>query len=212
MTPQWSEWGACTKNRSRTEISCLASSQVPDSCPLELEKEECTSTSPGNSFERHWKTFEKSYWNISANPAVWQEWGSWSQCISSCGPGAKIRARACSGDQIHGSNGQCLGNSTEVEDCVSTECPGIPMGIIKYCRNICSIIKSNNLAAIPAEWESWGQWSHCSTSCGNGSRVRGRGCSEPAFGGNDQCPGNSTEVEDCVSAECPGFTSFNYHL
>ena len=53
MTPQWSEWGACTKNRSRTEISCLASSQTPHSCPLEVEKEECTSTSPGNSFERH---------------------------------------------------------------------------------------------------------------------------------------------------------------
>ena len=203
MTPQWSEWGACTKNRSRTEISCLASSHVPDSCPLELEKEECTSTSPGNSFDKHF--FEESYWNISANPAVWQEWDSWSQCSSTCGPGSKIRARACSGNQ-------CPGNATEIEDCISAECPGSPLGTIKNWSNVCSIIRSNVFAAIPAEWESWGQWSQCSTSCGNGSRVRGRGCSEPAFGGNDQCPGSSTEIEDCVSAECPGFTSFNYHL
>ena len=24
--------------------------------------------------------------------------------------------------------------------------------------------------------------------------------------------GNATEIEDCVSAECPGFTSFNYPI
>ena len=69
--------------------------------------------------------------------------------------------------------------------------------------NVCLIV-NNNIAACPAEWESWGQWSHCSTTCGNGSRVRGRGCSEPAFGGNEQCPGNSTQLEDCMTSLCPG--------
>ena len=132
---------------------------------------------------------------------MWESWGQWSHCSTSCGNGSRVRGRSCN---VPWGNDHCPGNSTEIGDCVSTECPGSPLGTIKYCRNICSIIKSNNLAAIPAEWESWGQWSHCSTSCGNGSRVRGRGCSEPAFGGNDQCPGNSTEVEDCVSTECPG--------
>ena len=34
--------------------------------------------------------------------------------------------------------------------------------------------------------------------------MRGRGCRKPAFGGNEQCPGNSTEVEDCKTSECPG--------
>ena len=35
---------------------------------------------------------------------------------------------------MQGSNGKCLGNSTEVEDCVSAECPGIPMGTITYYK------------------------------------------------------------------------------
>ena len=48
LTPQWSEWSPCTKNRSRREISCLASGQTPESCPMEVEREECTSTSSGN--------------------------------------------------------------------------------------------------------------------------------------------------------------------
>ena len=34
--------------------------------------------------------------------------------------------------------------------------------------------------------------------------MRARACSEPDFGGNDQCAGNATEVEGCNSAECPG--------
>ena len=46
LTPQWSEWGACTKNRTRPEISCVASFSS-DSCPMEVETEECSS--PGNS-------------------------------------------------------------------------------------------------------------------------------------------------------------------
>ena len=57
---------------------------------------------------------------------------------------------------------------------------------------------------IDSVWQGWGQWSECSTSCGNGSKVRARACSEPAFGGNDTCVGNSTETTDCLRSECPG--------
>ena len=49
----------------------------------------------------------------------WQQWGSWSQCTSSCGEGVRIRARACSG-----SDQQCLGDSTEAKACNIAECPG----------------------------------------------------------------------------------------
>ena len=46
LTPQWSEWGACTKNRTRADISCIGSSSS-ESCPVEVETEECSS--PGKS-------------------------------------------------------------------------------------------------------------------------------------------------------------------
>ena len=39
---EWSEWSACTKNRTRPQI-CPAA----DSCPLEVETEECEAGSPG---------------------------------------------------------------------------------------------------------------------------------------------------------------------
>ena len=64
--------------------------------------------------------------------------------------------------------------------------------------------ESYNVAAIAAEWQDWGHWSQCTASCGQGLKIRARGCSEPEFGGDLLCSGNGTEVEGCNSAECPG--------
>ena len=49
MTPQWSEWSACTKNRSRPDISCIAR-YSSDSCPMEVEREDCSSSGNSCSF------------------------------------------------------------------------------------------------------------------------------------------------------------------
>ena len=54
------------------------------------------------------------------------------------------------------------------------------------------------------EWQDWSDWSHCTSSCGEGLRVRARACSEPAVGGIDRCFGNATEVEDCKTSDCTG--------
>ena len=52
------------------------------------------------------------------------------------------------------------------------------------------------MAAIPTQWEEWGSWSKCTSSCGGGSKVRIRGCpTEPA----SACDGDPTETATCSS-------------
>ena len=62
----------------------------------------------------------------------------------------------------------------------------------------------NKIAVMAGEWQNWSNWSHCTSSCGEGLRMRARGCSEPPFEGIDRCPGNATEVEDCKTSDCTG--------
>ena len=103
----------------------------------------------------------------------WQEWGAWSVCSTTCGKGAKIRARACSGRFK-----SCPGKkNTETKVCRQPECGGIT-----------------------SEWQEWGEWSICSTSCGKGSKIRARTCS----GDIGTCLGEHTETKDCQEAKCPG--------
>ena len=110
----------------------------------------------------------------------WQEWGAWSVCSTTCGKGAKIRARACSGRF-----GSCPGKATVTKVCLQPECGGIT-----------------------SEWQEWGEWSVCSTSCGKGSKIRARTCS----GDIGTCLGERTETKDCQEAKCPGclFRSFPF--
>ena len=110
----------------------------------------------------------------------WQEWGAWSVCSTTCGKGAKIRARACSGRF-----GSCPGKATVTKVCLQPECGGIT-----------------------SEWQEWGEWSICSTSCGKGSKIRARTCS----GDIGTCLGEHTETKDCQEAKCPGclFCSFPF--
>ena len=54
---------------------------------------------------------------------MWQEWGSWSECSTSCGKGFNFRARAC-GEPAFGGNDTCDGNSTESRECLTSHCPG----------------------------------------------------------------------------------------
>ena len=174
--------------------------------------------------------FDPNY--TAAVAAEWQDWGQWSICSVSCGERSKLRVRACSG-ALFGGNDQCSGDSTEAGDCKMSECEGIVMPFIIPCLppilTICSYIDytyswslinshrrdhlsqysfalsfSNILAAVDSKWQEWGPWSKCSVSCGPGSWLRARACSEPLFGGNQQCLGESTEAGVCTLLECPG--------
>ena len=51
-------------------------------------------------------------------------------------------------------------------------------------------------------WESWGDWSVCSQSCGGGKRIRTRMvANHETKGGN--CNGEFSEEEDCNTDICP---------
>ena len=54
------------------------------------------------------------------------------------------------------------------------------------------------------EWLPFGDWSECTATCGQGSKVRARACSHQPINGSEQCDGNAFEFETCKMAECPG--------
>ena len=54
------------------------------------------------------------------------------------------------------------------------------------------------------EWLPFGDWSECTATCGQGSKVRARACSHQPINGSEQCEGIAFEFEKCTLAECPG--------
>uniref|UniRef100_A0A7M5WVK8 SEA domain-containing protein n=2 Tax=Clytia hemisphaerica TaxID=252671 RepID=A0A7M5WVK8_9CNID len=116
------------------------------------------------------------------------QWTDWSDCDRTCGTGNKIRTRECQGDPD-----DCKAYSkNEEETCNPTPCP-------KH-----------------SVWTEFDEWSVCSGSCGNGTRMRKRQCSPPENDGTPcgyPVPSNyeliyeHIEVEDCGHDRpgCPGF-------
>ena len=51
-------------------------------------------------------------------------------------------------------------------------------------------------------WQEWVAWSQCSNTCGQGFKMRTRGCI-------GTCEGNSTQTENCFLSECIGDVFFS---
>ena len=64
--------------------------------------------------------------------------------------------------------------------------------------------KTKIIAVDVPEWLPFGDWSECTATCGQGSKVRARACSHQPINGSEQCDGNAFEFENCTMAECPG--------
>ena len=53
-------------------------------------------------------------------------------------------------------------------------------------------------SSVNGQWAAWGDWSGCSATCGMGTRIRQRDCTDPApDNGGMECEGNSTETGEC---------------
>ena len=60
-------------------------------------------------------------------------------------------------------------------------------------------------------WNTWGQWSKCSVTCGTGNQRRTRTKAQQATNGGNQCTGLPTVTRNCNTQSCPGETQFLTH-
>ena len=57
---------------------------------------------------------------------VWNTWSTWDSCTQTCGGGTKSRNRTCIFKPDNGPHGaDCTGNTTDVVDCNTQQCPGL---------------------------------------------------------------------------------------
>ncbi|XP_071787811.1 semaphorin-5B-like isoform X3 [Asterias amurensis] len=111
----------------------------------------------------------------------WTVWSPWLPCSVTCGSGGtQQRHRSC-----FPGNAQCSGDSYQQRTCSGfSECP------------------------VVGGWSCWSEWTDCSETCGEGTRIRTRTCNNPtpAHGGSG-CIGSSIDSQTCSISECPDFDS-----
>ena len=72
------------------------------------------------------------------------------------------------------------------------------------CPKTCGICKG---APTDCKHSSWGEWSKCSKSCGNGLQERTRTIVTEAQNGGKACVGNTKDTRLCNNRGCPGIKS-----
>lgn len=118
---------------------------------------------------------------LCAMDGQWSSWSAYSECSVNCGHGTKNRTRVCNNPAPKYGGLDCAGNASEVIGCSAKQCP------------------------VDGGWSAWTTTgSGCSVTCGRGSRIKIRTCSNPApvSGGRD-CPGAMYESASCLLKECP---------
>ncbi|KAM8933893.1 hemicentin-2 [Pelodytes ibericus] len=113
---------------------------------------------------------------VNGGFSEWQEWGP---CTKTCGQGMQERVRLCNNPPPANGGRPCMGRDVDVKACQLPPCP------------------------VDGGWTSWGSWSPCSATCGDGSRQRSRSCfSPPPQHGGKACVGKDTETGSCQLSPC----------
>ncbi|KAK6962133.1 A disintegrin and metalloproteinase with thrombospondin motifs 7 [Biomphalaria glabrata] len=111
----------------------------------------------------------------------WGEWGPFSQCSATCGPGFMKKERVWIHDPADGEKAQEKWTSIVNFACVDEKYPNCPED---------------------GRWTGWTGWSACTKACGSGIRDRTRECYGQLYGGKD-CDGENKQKEDCNPDPCP---------
>lgn len=156
----------------------------------------CTNPRPqhgGRNCSRYGDDIEILFCNVHYCPihGGYTMWSDFTSCSASCGGGVRNRNRTCTNPvpMYDGKNCSNLGEDFQSQECNIHPCP------------------------IHGGFTSWSNFTACSKTCGNGTRMRNRACSNPApkHGGRN-CTGEFEEIEDCNTFPCPidgGYTQWS---
>lgn len=110
----------------------------------------------------------------------WAQWSEWSTCDVTCARGSQTRLRTCTNPVPAGSGQRCNGSVFENKPCQLSSC------------------------TVDGGWSEWSTWSGCGITCGNGSQMRVRTCTNPPPAGNGTiCTGDWNQMRTCQQSACP---------
>jgi len=105
-------------------------------------------------------------------PCVWDEWGEWTTCTTTCEAGTTVRERPVKKEAINNGT-ECHGDSLETDICNDEVC-----------------------CPVDCVWREWGEWQNCPSGCG-AQKLRTRTVLIPAFCNGDECEGPDFEEMPC---------------
>ncbi|BFZ25593.1 hypothetical protein BsWGS_28632 [Bradybaena similaris] len=136
---------------------------------------ECGQSCPGREFDTN--VCDTGTACLRCVNGGWGSWSSWSACPAPCGDAVVERRRNCNNPAPSSCGVPCpgAGEETKLERCGPPEIVG--------------------------QWSQWTTWSSCSASCGIGSILRSRTCSNPppVLCGTP-CPGHTDERKTCTGS------------
>mmetsp|Transcript_43512 Transcript_43512/g.100126 ORF Transcript_43512/g.100126 Transcript_43512/m.100126 type:complete len:1548 (-) Transcript_43512:136-4779(-) len=111
---------------------------------------------------------------------VLDDWKDWSDCSTTCGKGDRERTRDVK-KPATGNGIGCAGSLKEIEMCTNTE----------------------DCGKVDCEWNVWGDWSDCTTTCGPGTKIHSRNIKTFARNGGIPCTGEiKREAALCNLGSC----------